>query len=140
MQPDSEHDDNYFRGSIDGGSANLPADAPVIDGGGPANSSHTRIISGGNASTRHMENSKLAKADGFDFPKGLPTSVKLHLHTLADQFGVTTDNLAEKAHELAAEIKPKLEEGYDFVVNYVENLIEQVKTDVSKYLDSKKAQ
>lgn len=140
IQNHSEHDDNYFRSTITGGGADLPATAPVLDGGGVHLSDNAPVISGGNAATRHMEDSKLAKEGGFDFPKGLPTSIKLKLHELADQYGVTADNLTEKAQELATEIKPALEQGYDFVVQHVEALVEQVKTDVAKYLGTKKAQ
>lgn len=139
MSDNSEHDDNYFRGSIDGGGADLPDNAPVLDFGG-AGAASGPILDAGNAGTRHMENSKLAQEGGFDFPKGLPTPIKLKLHALADQYSITVDNLTEKAHELAAEIKPQLEQGYDFVVNHVEALVEQVKTDVTKYLNSKKGQ
>ena len=139
MHEHSEHDDNYFRGTINGGGADLPDDAPVVGGGGANMPADAPVISGGDAATRHMEDSKLAKVGGFDFPKGLPTSIKLRLHELADQYGVTVDDVAEKARELATKIKPQLEEDYDFVVHQVEALVEQVKTDVAKYLATRKA-
>ena len=137
MSTSTEHDDNYFQRTNRGGGADLPANAPVIKGGGASLPAGTPAIFGGAAFTRHMEDSKLAKANGFDFPKGLPTSIKLKLHQLVDEHGITTDTLADKASELATKIQPLLEQGYDFVVNHVEALVEQIKSDAGKYLASK---
>lgn len=137
MSTSTEHDDNYFRGTISGGGADLPADAPVFNGGGASQSAKATAFNGGNASTRHLQDSKLAKSGGFDFPKGLPTTVKTELHKLLDEHGVTTDNLSDKASALAGKIQPMLEQTYDFVVNHVEALVEQVKADAHKYFASK---
>ena len=137
MSTSTEHDDNYFRGSINGGGADLPADAPAINGGGANQPANASFISGGNASTRHLKNSKFAKSEGFDFPKGLPTTAKLKLHELLEEHGVTTANLSDKASELAGKIQPMLEQTYDFVVHHVEALVEQVKADAHKYFASK---
>ena len=136
MNTTAENDNNYLSRSIIGGSA-ADADSPVLGGGGADLPADTPTISGGNAGTRHLENSSLSKEGGFRFPKGLPTPIKLMLHKLLDEQGVTADTLPAKASELADQLKPTLEQRYDFVVNRFDALVEQVKADATSYLAAK---
>jgi hypothetical protein len=137
MTTQSEHDDNYFHGIISGGNEEPGDTDMVLDGGGADLPADAPLIAGGNAGTRHLADSKLSKTDGFGFPKGLPTSIKLTLHRLLDEQGVTLETLAASAQHLASQLKPLLEQRYDFVVNHTEALVEQVKTDAAKFLATK---